>query len=196
MLIASTPEGARDFVVPSRLSPGEFYALPQSPQLFKQLLMVGGLDRYFQIARCLRDEDLRADRQFEFMQLDVEMSFADADDVLAVIGEAVLDAAEAVTGARPGPVSRMTWHEAMERYGSDKPDIRFGLELVDLGEVFAATEFRAFQADAVKGIRVPGEGDMSRAQVDELVDRAKQLGAAGLVWMRVARAAARSSARC
>jgi aspartyl-tRNA synthetase len=185
MLIASTPEGARDFVVPSRLSPGEFYALPQSPQLFKQLLMVGGMDRYYQIARCLRDEDLRADRQFEFMQLDAEMSFADADDVMAVIGEAVLDAAEAVTGTRPGPVSRMTWHQAQEHYGSDKPDVRFAMELIDLGQVFAATEFRAFQADVVKGIRLPGEGAMSRAQVDKLVDRAKQLGAGGLVWMRV-----------
>ncbi len=185
MLIASTPEGARDFVVPSRLSPGEFYALPQSPQLFKQLLMVGGLDRYYQIARCLRDEDLRADRQFEFMQLDAEMSFADADDVMGVIGAAVLDAAEAVTGTRPAPVSRMTWHQAQERYGSDKPDVRFGLELIDLCEVFAATEFRAFQADMVKGIRLPGQGSMSRAQVDKLVDRAKQLGAGGLVWMRV-----------
>jgi aspartyl-tRNA synthetase len=185
MLIASTPEGARDFVVPSRLSPGEFYALPQSPQLFKQLLMVGGMDRYYQIARCLRDEDLRADRQFEFMQLDAEMSFADADDVMAVIGEAVLDVAETVTGTRPGPVSQMTWHQAQERYGSDKPDVRFGLELVDLSEVYAATEFRAFQADVVKGIRLPGEGGMSRAQVDKLVDRAKKLGAAGLVWMRV-----------
>src|SRR3954454_8136195 len=185
MLIASTPEGARDFVVPSRLSPGEFYALPQSPQLFKQLLMVGGLDRYYQIARCLRDEDLRADRQFEFMQLDLEMSFADADDVMGVIGEAVLDAAEAVTGTRPGPVTRMTWHQAQEHYGSDKPDVRFGLELVDLSEVFGATEFKAFQADVVKGIRLPGQGGMSRAQLDKLVDRAKQLGAAGLVWMRV-----------
>ncbi|HEY7106892.1 MAG TPA: aspartate--tRNA ligase [Acidimicrobiia bacterium] len=185
MLIASTPEGARDFVVPSRLSPGAFYALPQSPQLFKQLLMVGGFDRYYQIARCLRDEDLRADRQFEFMQLDAEMSFADAEDVMGVIGEAVLDAAEAVTGARPGAVQRMTWHHAMECYGSDKPDVRFGLELQDLSEVFAATGFRAFQAPAVKGVRLPGEGEMSRAQVDRLVDRAKQLGAAGLVWMRV-----------
>jgi aspartyl-tRNA synthetase len=185
MLIASTPEGARDFVVPSRLAPGAFYALPQSPQLFKQLLMVGGLDRYYQIARCLRDEDLRADRQFEFMQLDAEMSFADADDVMAVIGDAVLDAAEAVTGTRPGPVQRMTWHHATERYGSDKPDVRFGLELHDLGEVFAATEFRAFQAAVVKGMRLPGEGARSRAQVDKLVDRAKHLGAPGLVWMRV-----------
>ena len=158
MLIASTPEGARDFVVPSRLSPGSFYALPQSPQLFKQLLMVGGLDRYYQIARCLRDEDLRADRQFEFMQLDAEMSFATADDVMAVIGEAVLDAAEEITGERPGPVARMTWHHAMEVYGSDKPDVRFGLELRDLSEVFAATEFRAFQAAAVKGMRAPRRG--------------------------------------
>ena len=185
MLIASTPEGARDFVVPSRLSPGAFYALPQSPQLFKQLLMVGGLDRYYQVARCLRDEDLRADRQFEFMQLDAEMSFADADDVMGVIGPAVLDAAEAVSGTRPEEVGRMTWHQAMERFGSDKPDVRFGLELTDLGEVFAATEFRAFQSPSVKGMLVSGEGSMSRAQVDKLVDRAKQLGAAGLVWMRV-----------
>ncbi len=185
MLIASTPEGARDFVVPSRLSPGEFYALPQSPQLFKQLLMVGGMDRYYQIARCLRDEDLRADRQFEFMQLDAEMSFADADDVMGVIGAAVLDAAETITGTRPGPVSRMTWHQAQEHYGSDKPDVRFGLELVDLGEVYAATEFKAFQQDSVKAIRLPGRGGMSRAQLDKLVDRAKQLGAGGLVWMRV-----------
>ena len=185
MLIASTPEGARDFVVPSRLSAGSFYALPQSPQLFKQLLMVGGFDRYYQIARCLRDEDLRADRQFEFMQLDAEMSFADADDVMGVIGDAVLDAAEQVTGTRPGPVHRMTWHHAMGRYGSDKPDVRFGLELHDLSEVFAATEFRAFQAAAVKGLALPGQGDTARAQLDRLVDRAKQLGAAGLVWARV-----------
>jgi aspartyl-tRNA synthetase len=185
MLIASTPEGARDFVVPARLSPGEFYALPQSPQLFKQLLMVGGLDRYYQIARCLRDEDLRADRQFEFMQLDAEMSFADADDVMGVIGEAVLDATEAVTGNRPPPVTSMTWHQAQARYGSDKPDVRFRLDLVDLGEVFAATEFRAFQADTVKGMRLPGQGSMPRAQLDRLIDRAKQLGAGGLVWMRV-----------
>jgi aspartyl-tRNA synthetase len=185
MLIASTPEGARDFVVPSRLHNGSFYALPQSPQLFKQLLMVGGLDRYFQIARCLRDEDLRADRQFEFMQYDAEMSFAEQEDVLAVVTEALGAAIEAVTGARPGPFARMTWHEAMERFGTDKPDTRFGMELVDLGAVFAGTEFRAFQADAVKGICVTGMGDVSRSTVDGLVDRAKELGAAGLVWMRV-----------
>jgi aspartyl-tRNA synthetase len=185
MLIASTPEGARDFVVPSRLQHGAFYALPQSPQLFKQLLMVGGMDRYFQIARCLRDEDLRADRQFEFMQYDAEMSFADQEDVIAVVTEAVGAAIEAVTGTRPGEVPRMTWHESMERFGTDKPDTRFGMELVDLGAVFATTEFRAFQADAVKGICVRGMGEVSRSTVDNLVDRAKLLGAAGLVWMRV-----------
>ncbi len=164
MLIASTPEGARDFVVPSRLHQGRFYALPQSPQLFKQLLMVGGLDRYYQIARCLRDEDLRADRQFEFMQLDLEMSFAGADDVMGVVSEAVVAAVTAVTGSTPGPVDRLTWHEAMARFGSDKPDTRFGCEIVDLSGVFATSEFRAFQAEAVKGIRVPGQGAMPRAR--------------------------------
>ena len=187
MLIASTPEGARDFVVPSRLKPGTFYALPQSPQLFKQLLMVGGFDRYFQIARCLRDEDLRADRQFEFMQLDLEMSFADQADVLDAVTRAVRAATAAVRPGEPmGEVPHITWHDAMERYGSDKPDIRFGMELVELTPLFAATEFRAFQGvDAVKGIRVEGQGESSRSAVDGLVDRAKQLGAAGLVWMRV-----------
>jgi aspartyl-tRNA synthetase len=185
MLIASTPEGARDFVVPSRLSPGSFYALPQSPQLFKQLCMVGGIDRYFQIARCLRDEDLRADRQFEFMQLDAEASFVDGDDVMAFISEAVLDAAEAVTGQRPAPIGRLTWHEAMERYGSDKPDVRFGLELIEITDVFAATEFKAFQAPCIKAIRVPGGADTSRKQLDELTEQCKQWGAKGLVWIRV-----------
>jgi aspartyl-tRNA synthetase len=185
MLVASTPEGARDFVVPSRLSPGEFYALPQSPQLFKQLLMVGGLDRYYQIARCLRDEDLRADRQFEFMQLDAEMSFADGDDVRAVISDAVRAAAEAVTGEPLGEIPTITWAQAMDRYGTDKPDLRFGLELVDLTEVFGATEFRALRAEAVKGICVPGQADLGRARLDALIERAKGLGAAGLVWIRV-----------
>jgi aspartyl-tRNA synthetase len=187
MLIASTPEGSRDFVVPSRLRPGSFYALPQSPQLFKQLLMVGGFDRYYQIARCLRDEDLRADRQFEFMQLDAEMTFAGQDDVIEVISAAVVNAAESVRGGPLPPIERMTWLDAMERYGSDKPDLRFGMELVELSEVFEATEFRAFAgADTVKGIRVEGKGDLPRSRLDALVDRAKELGAAGLVWMRVA----------
>src|SRR3954453_9401255 len=185
MLIASTPEGARDFVVPSRLQPGSFYALPQSPQLFKQLCMVGGVDRYFQLARCMRDEDLRADRQFEFTQLDAEASFVEQEDVLEFIAEAVLDATEAVTGERPGEIPRMTWLEAAERYGSDKPDVRFGLELIELTEVFKTTEFKAFQAPCVKGIRVPGAGDTTRSRLDALTELAKDWGAKGLVWMRV-----------
>ena len=185
MLIASTPEGARDFVVPSRKEPGSFYALPQSPQLFKQLCMVGGVDRYYQIARCLRDEDLRADRQFEFMQLDAEASFVSQDDVLAFISHAVSAAAEAVTGERPGEIPRMSWHEAQERFGSDKPDVRFGMELVELTEVFAGTEFRAFQAPCVKGIRVPGGADASRNRLDDLTEQCKRWGAKGLVWIRV-----------
>ncbi|HVX16953.1 MAG TPA: aspartate--tRNA ligase [Acidimicrobiales bacterium] len=185
MLIASTPEGARDFVVPSRQSPGDFYALPQSPQLFKQLAMVGGIDRYYQIARCLRDEDLRADRQFEFMQLDLEASFVGQEEVLAFTSEAVADATEAVTGERPASIPSMTWHEAMERYGSDKPDVRFGLELVELTEVFAATGFNAFRTPCVKGIRLPGGAELGRKRLDDLTDRAKQWGAKGLAWFRV-----------
>tara|TARA_B100000953_G_scaffold83655_1_gene68269 strand:+ start:9625 stop:11379 length:1755 start_codon:yes stop_codon:yes gene_type:complete len=185
MLIASTPEGARDFVVPSRKEPGAFYALPQSPQIFKQLCMVGGVDRYYQIARCLRDEDLRADRQFEFMQLDAEASFVDQDDVLGFITHAVSAAVEAVTGERPGEFPRMTWLEAQERFGSDKPDTRFGLELVELTEVFADTEFRAFRAPCIKGIRVPGGADVSRSRLDDLTEQCRQWGAKGLVWMRV-----------
>lgn len=188
MLVPSTPEGAREFLVPSRKEPGSFYALPQSPQLFKQLLMVGGIDRYYQIARCLRDEDLRADRQYEFMQLDLEMSFVEQDDVLDAVSEAVLDAAEAVTGQRPDPIPHITWHEAMDRYGSDKPDLRFGMELVELTDVFAATEFKAFaSAGSIKGIKVAGAaGDYGRNQLDKLTDRAKGLGAKGLVWLKVA----------
>ena len=185
MLIASTPEGARDFVVPSRKEPGSFYALPQSPQLFKQLCMVGGVDRYYQIARCLRDEDLRADRQFEFMQLDAEASFVSQDDVLGFISHAVAAAAEAVTGERPGEIPRMSWLDAMERFGTDKPDIRFGMELVELTGVFADTEFRAFQAPCVKGIRVPGGAEMSRNRLDDLTDQCRLWGAKGLVWMKV-----------
>ncbi|MDP9402335.1 MAG: aspartate--tRNA ligase [Actinomycetota bacterium] len=185
MLIASTPEGARDFVVPSRLHPGSFYALPQSPQLFKQLCMVGGVDRYYQIARCLRDEDLRADRQFEFLQLDVEASFVDQEDVLGFVSEAIAAATEAVTGERPAGIPRMSWADADERFGTDKPDMRFGMELVDLTATFATTEFNAFKASCVKGIRVPAGGDAPRSRLDGLTDQAKQFGAKGLVWMRV-----------
>lgn len=185
MLIASTPEGARDFVVPSRKEPGSFYALPQSPQLFKQLCMIGGVDRYYQIARCLRDEDLRADRQFEFMQLDAEASFVNQEDVLAFISYTVASATESVTGQRPGEIPQISWLEAQERFGSDKPDTRFGMELVELTEVFAGTEFRAFQADCIKGIRIPGGADLSRNRLDDLTEQCKQWGAKGLVWMRV-----------
>ena len=149
--------------------------------------MVGGIDRYYQIARCLRDEDLRADRQYEFMQLDAEASFVTQDDVLEFICEAVLDAAEAVLGERPAVIERMTWHDAMDRYGVDKPDLRFGMELVELTAVFAGTEFKAFaRRGAIKGLRVPAaRGDFGRNQLDALTDRAKALGAKGLVWMRV-----------
>ena len=185
MLIASTPEGARDFVVPSRLHPGHFYALPQSPQLFKQLCMVGGIDRYYQIARCLRDEDLRADRQFEFMQLDLEASFVGQDEILEVTSRAVAAATHELTGETVGEIPRMTWADAMERYGSDKPDVRFGMELVELTGVFASTEFKAFAGQCVKGIRVPGGADATRKRLDELTDKAKRWGAKGLVWMRV-----------
>ncbi len=185
MLIASTPEGARDFVVPSRLTPGNFYALPQSPQLFKQLCMVGGIDRYYQIARCMRDEDLRADRQFEFTQLDMEMSFADGDQVRAVVSEAVSEATECITGQRPAAIPEISWHEAMNRYGSDKPDVRFGLELVELTDVFANTDFNAFKASCIKGIKVPGGGEIGRNQLDQLTDKAKSWGAKGLVWLKV-----------
>ncbi len=188
MLVPSTPEGAREFLVPSRKEPGSFYALPQSPQLFKQLLMVAGIDRYYQIARCLRDEDLRADRQYEFMQLDAEMSFVTQDDVLEAIGEAVLSAAEAVIGSRPDSIERMTWRHAMDHYGVDKPDLRFGMELVELTDAFGATEFKAFQGvSSIKGINVSGRAEeFGRNKLDGLTDRAKKLGAKGLVWMKVA----------
>jgi aspartyl-tRNA synthetase len=185
LLWSPTPEGAREFAVPSRLHPGDFYVLPQSPQIAKQLLMVGGFDRYYQIARCLRDEDLRADRQFEFTQLDMEASFVTQDDVLGFVSEAVLDAAEAATGSRPPAIDRMSWAEALDRYGTDKPDLRIETALVDLGGVFASTEVRAFQAPAVKGLRVPGGSQTSRSALDALVERARVLGARGLAWFRV-----------
>ncbi len=185
MLIASTPEGARDFVVPSRLHPGSFYALPQSPQLYKQLCMVGGVDRYFQLARCLRDEDLRADRQFEFTQLDMECSFAGQEEVLDFVTQSVRASVADISGEDIGDVPRMTWEEAMERFGSDKPDTRFGMELVELTEVFADTEANVFKAPSVKGIRLEGGAELTRKQIDGLVDQAKLWGAKGLAWMRV-----------
>jgi aspartyl-tRNA synthetase len=192
-LIASTPEGARDFIVPSRLQPGNFYALPQSPQLFKQLSMVGGIDRYYQIARCLRDEDLRADRQFEFTQLDMEASFVGQDDIIGFVTAAVADATEAVTGERPAAMPTMSWNDAMERFGTDKPDVRFGMELVELTDLFGRTEFNAFRAECVKGLRLPGGAALTRRRLDELTERARSWGAGGLVWMRVEADAALSS---
>jgi aspartyl-tRNA synthetase len=187
MLMPSTPEGAREFLVPSRQKPGTFYALPQSPQLYKQLLMVGGLDRYYQIARCLRDEDLRADRQYEFMQLDMEMSFVEVDDVLTAVEVGVLDAAEAVTGDRPSVVPRITWHHALDTYGTDKPDLRFGVELQELTGIFSETEFKAFgSAEAIKGINYSGgAAEYGRNKLDALTDFAKSNGAKGMVWIKV-----------
>ena len=186
ILIASTPEGARDFVVPSRKEPGSFYALPQSPQIFKQLTMVGGVDRYYQIARCLRDEDLRADRQFEFSQLDVEASFVTRDDVLSFVSRAVAAATVEITGHDPGTFDRMTWHDAMERFGSDKPDTRFGMELAELTPIFADTQARVFKASCVKGICLTGGAEtLSRSRVDDLVATCQRWGAKGLAWMRV-----------
>ena len=185
LLWAPTPEGAREFTVPSRLNRGTSYVLPQSPQLAKQLLMVAGMDRYFQIARCLRDEDLRADRQFEFSQLDVEASFVSQEDVLDFVTVAVVDAAEAATGERPPDIPRITWADAIDRYGTDKPDVRFGMELIDLSPLFDGTEVRAFQAPCVKALLLEGGASLTRSKLDNLVDRAKELGAGGLAWFRV-----------
>lgn len=189
-LIASTPEGARDMLVPSRLRKGNFYALPQSPQLFKQLLMISGVERYYQIARCYRDEDLRADRQLEFTQLDFEGSFWGQEDVLDTLEAVSTKVTKTIRGtnfARPFP--RLTWHEAMERYGTDKPDIRFGIEIHDLGTVFAATEFKAFSGvlaakGSIRGINAGALG-LSRSGLDGLSSRAQELGAKGLVWLVV-----------
>jgi aspartyl-tRNA synthetase len=185
LLWTPTPEGSREFAVPSRLQHGSFYVLPQSPQIAKQLLMVAGFDRYFQIARCMRDEDLRADRQFEFTQLDLEASFVTQEDVWEIVADSVLEATRAVSGESPPPVVTMTWDEALERFGTDKPDLRFGMELVDLGGVVADTEFNAFKAPCVKALRVGGQGALGRGRLDALTARAKELGAAGLVWLRV-----------
>ncbi len=191
MLTKSTPEGARDYLVPSRVHPGNFYALPQSPQLFKQLLMCSGYDRYFQIVRCFRDEDLRADRQPEFTQADMEMAFVDVEDVLDV-NERLMQYVfrEAIGVDVPLPIPRLTWQEAMDRFGSDKPDIRFGMELTDVSDVVRGCEFGVFagaieRGGSVRGIRVPGQGDLGRKQIDKLTELAKTYGAGGLAYIQL-----------
>jgi len=183
-LTRSTPEGARDFLVPVRLQPGSWYALPQSPQLFKQLLMVGGLERYYQLARCFRDEDFRADRQPEFTQLDIEMSFVSQDDVIALAEVVVSRIWQSVAGYDiPLPIPRMTYADAMSRYGSDKPDLRFGLPLVDLTSYFTGTEFRVFQAPYVGAVVMPGGASQPRKQLDAWQDWARSRGARGLAYV-------------
>jgi len=185
-LTRSTPEGARDFLVPARLAPGSWYALPQSPQLFKQLLMVAGMERYYQIARCYRDEDFRADRQPEFTQLDVEMSFVDQEDVIAVAEDILKEVWALIDYELPTPIPRMTYHDAMERYGTDKPDLRFGLELVDLTEFFKDTTFRVFQNPYVGAVVMPGGASQSRRTFDAWQEWARQRGARGLAYVTVA----------
>ena len=191
ILVAATPEGARDYVVPSRLSPGAFYALPQAPQQFKQLLMVAGVERYFQIARCFRDEDLRADRQPEFVQLDLEWSFCEEEDILGLLEELFAGLAAALRPdlTVPRPFPRLTWHEAMERYGSDKPDLRYGLELSDCSDIAASSGFGVFSSTIanggrVRGIVMPGGASLSRREVDAFTNLAKTMGAPGLVSLQ------------
>jgi aspartyl-tRNA synthetase len=181
-LTRSTPEGARDFLVPVRLQPGSWYALPQSPQLFKQLLMVGGMERYFQIARCYRDEDFRADRQPEFTQLDIEMSFVDQEDIIKVGEKVIKTLWSEILGHEIGVIPRITYHEAMRKYGSDKPDLRFELELIDLTQYFKNTPFRVFQADHVGAVLMPGGASTPRKQFDAWQEWAKQRGAKGLAY--------------
>ncbi len=187
VLIKSTPEGARDFVVPSRMNPGQFYALPQSPQTFKQLLMVGGMDKYFQIVKCFRDEDLRADRQPEFTQIDCEMAFVEQEDVMNVFEGMTKTLIRDITGQEFGAFPRMTFADAMQKYGNDKPDIRFGMEFVELNDLVKGKDFKIFdEAELVVGINVEGCADYTRKQIDELVDWVKrpQIGASGMVWAK------------
>ena len=191
ILIGSTPEGARDYLVPSRIHQGHFYALPQSPQLFKQLLMCSGCDRYFQLAKCFRDEDLRADRQPEFTQIDMELSFVDVDDVIDVNERLLQKLFQEVLGVEVSlPIPRMTWQEAMDRYGSDKPDIRFGMELTDVTDVVKDSEFAVFKGaieagGSVRGINAKGQGQMPRKKIDKLVSFAKDYGAKGLAYIAI-----------
>ena len=191
ILVGSTPEGARDYLVPSRVHQGSFYALPQSPQLFKQLLMCSGYDRYFQIAKCFRDEDLRADRQPEFTQIDMELSFVDVDDVIDVNERLIAKIFKDILDVEvPLPIQRMTWQEAMDRFGSDKPDVRFGMELVDVSEVVKTCEFVVFKGalengGSVRGINAKGQGEMPRKKIDKLVDFAKDYGAKGLAYIAI-----------
>lgn len=191
MLIKSTPEGARDYLVPSRVHPGNFYALPQSPQIFKQLLMCAGYDRYFQIVKCFRDEDLRADRQPEFTQIDMELSFVDVDDVIDVNERLLAKMFKEILGIEVSlPIQRMTWQEAMDRFGSDKPDIRFGMELTDVSEVVKDCEFVVFKnalenGGSVRGINAKGQGAMPRKKIDKMVDLAKDFGAKGLAYVAI-----------
>ena len=190
MLTRRTPEGARDYLVPSRVHPGEFYALPQSPQIYKQLLMVSGFDRYYQIVRCLRDEDLRADRQPEFTQVDAEMAFVDEEDVYRVAEGMIAAVWREVLGVElPIPFPRLTYDEALSRYGTDKPDLRFGLEILDLTELLAASEFRVFAgtrgtAQRIRGFRVPGGASLSRRELDDLQEVARRGGAPGVLWVK------------
>ncbi|QIG89787.1 aspartate--tRNA ligase [Chryseobacterium sp. POL2] len=187
VLIKSTPEGARDFVVPSRMNPGQFYALPQSPQTFKQLLMVGGMDKYFQIVKCFRDEDLRADRQPEFTQIDCEMAFVEQEDIMNVFEGMTKNLLKDITGKEFGDFPRMTFADAMQKYGNDKPDIRFGMEFVELNDLVKGKDFKIFdEAELVVGISVEGCADYTRKQIDELIDWVKrpQIGATGMVWVK------------
>ncbi|WP_332033556.1 aspartate--tRNA ligase, partial [Kaistella sp.] len=187
VLIKSTPEGARDFVVPSRMNPGQFYALPQSPQTFKQLLMIGGMDRYFQIVKCFRDEDLRADRQPEFTQIDCEMAFVEQEDVLEIFEGMTATLLKDITGNDFGKFPRMTFADAMKKYGNDKPDIRFGMEFVEVNELVKGKDFKIFDdAELVVGINVEGCADYTRKQIDELIEWVKrpQIGASGMVWIK------------
>ena len=190
MLMKSTPEGARDFLVPSRLNPGKFYALPQSPQIFKQILMVSGFEKYFQIVRCFRDEDLRADRQPEFTQLDIEMSFIDQEDILTMMEGMIKELfSKAIDAQVTAPFLRMTWDEAMERYGSDKPDLRFGMELMDISDYVRGSDFKVFESvlkngGQVKVINVEGYADIPRRELDGLVEYVKNYGAKGLAWIQ------------